>query len=100
MAKNSKSKKNRLRVLRVVDAPLHEVSGICLRRGRNGRMVLVAVGDRVSKIAWVSPPRSDEDQIDWKTSDISTLSGSMIPKGDSQIEAICADGQGRILLLQ
>ena len=50
---NGKSKKNRLRVCRVVDVPLHEVSGICLRR-RTGRMSLIPVGDRASKIAWFS----------------------------------------------
>jgi hypothetical protein len=59
MGKTGKSNKNRLRVRRVVDVPLREVSGICLRRGRNGRMFLIAVGDRVAKIAWFSQPRSD-----------------------------------------
>jgi hypothetical protein len=100
MVENRKSKKNRLQALRVVDVPLHEVSGICLRRGGNGPMSLVAVGDRVSKVAWFSLPRRDGGQIDWKTSDIAKLSGSMLPKDDSQIEAVCADGQGRVLLLQ
>ena len=93
-------KSNRLRVRRVVDVPLREVSGICLRRGRNGRMFLIAVGDRVAKIAWFSQPRSDEGGIDWHTSNIAKLSGSMLPKQDSQIEAVCADGLGRVLLLQ
>lgn len=37
MPGNGKSNKNRLRVHRVVDVPLRE-DGICLRRGRNGRM--------------------------------------------------------------
>jgi hypothetical protein len=55
---NGKSNKNRLRVRRVVDVPLREVSDICLRRSRNGRMFLVAVGDRVAKIAWFSQPRT------------------------------------------
>jgi hypothetical protein len=50
MVRNGKSNKNWLRVRRVVDVPLREVSGICLRRGRNGRMSLIAVGDRVAKI--------------------------------------------------
>jgi hypothetical protein len=54
MARNGKSNKNWLRVRRVVDVPLREVSGICLRRGRNGRMSLIAVGDRVAKVAWFS----------------------------------------------
>ena len=67
---NDKSKKDRLRVLRVVDVPLREVSGICLRRGRNGRMFLIAVGDRVAKVAWFSEPRSDGGRIDWHTRNI------------------------------
>ena len=92
--------KNRLRVRRVVDVPLREVSGICLRRGRNGQMFLIAVGDRVAKIAWFSQPSSDGDRIDWHTTNIAKLSGSMLPKRDSQIEAVCADGLGRVLLLQ
>src|SRR5262249_44087301 len=95
-----KSNKSQLRVRRVVDVPLREVSGICLRRGRSGRMFLIAVGDRVAKIAWFSQPRSDEGRIDWHTSNIAKLSGSMLPKHDSQIEAVCADGLGRVLLLQ
>ena len=94
MVITGKSNKNRLRVRRVVDVPLREVSGICLRRGRNGRMSLIAVGDRVAKIAWFSQPRNDEGRIDWHTSSIAKLSGSMLPKHDPQIEAVCADGLG------
>jgi len=97
---NGKSNKNRLRVRRVVDVPLREVSGICLRRGRNGRKFLIAVGDRVAKIAWFSLPGSDSGRIDWQTGNIAKLSGSMLPKHDPQIEAVCADGPGRVLLLQ
>src|SRR5215510_5727765 len=63
-------------------------------------MFLIAVGDRAAKIAWFSQPRSDEGRIDWHTSNIAKLSGSMLPKHDSQIEAVCADGLGRVLLLQ
>src|SRR5271166_3310361 len=100
MAENGKSNNDRLQVCRVIDVPLHEVSGICLRRGRNGRMHLIAVGDRVAKIAWFFLPRSDGGRIDWHTSDIGKLSGSMLPKHDPQIEAVCADGSGRVLLLQ
>jgi hypothetical protein len=96
---NGKSKK-RLRVRRVVHVPLREVSGICLRRARNGRMFLIAVGDRAAKIAWFFQPRDDRDRIDWHTKSIAKLSGSMLPKRDPQIEAVCADGIGRVLLLQ
>src|SRR3974377_902342 len=97
---NGKPNKNRLRVHRVVDVPLREVSGICLRRSRNGRMSLIAGGDRVAKIAWFSQPRRDGGRIDWHTKNIAKLSGSMLPKRDSQIEAIFADGPGRLSLLQ
>jgi len=100
MARNGKSNKNWLRVRRVVDVPLREVSGICLRRGRNGRMSLIAVGDRVAKVAWFSLSRSDRVRIDWHKRSIAKLSGSELPKHDPQIEAVCADGGGRILLLQ
>jgi hypothetical protein len=100
MPTNGKSSKNRLRVCRMVDVPLEEVSGICSHRGKNGRMHLIAVGDRLAKIAWFSPPRTNEAQIDWHTRKIDELSGSMLPKHDPQIEAVCADGIGRIVLLQ
>jgi hypothetical protein len=63
-------------------------------------MFLLAIGDRVAKIAWFPQPRSDEGQIDWHTRNIAKLSGSMLPKHDPQIEAVCADGLGRVLLLQ
>src|SRR6516164_271988 len=92
--------KNRLQVRRVVDVPLREVSGICLRRGRNGRMSLIAVGDHAAKVAWFSLPRGDEGEICWDTTNIAKLPGSLLPKRDSQIEAVCADGLGRIFLLQ
>ena len=59
MVEKEKLRKNRLRVSRVVDAPLEEVSGICLRRGRNGETSMIAVGDRAASIAWFALPRSD-----------------------------------------
>jgi len=95
-----KAKPSKLRVHRVVDVPLREVSGICLRRRRNGQMSLIAVGDRVAKIAWFSEPRRDEGRISWQTSSIAKVSGSLLPKDHPQIEAICADGLGRVLFLQ
>jgi hypothetical protein len=55
-------------------------------------MSLIAVGDRASKIAWFSLPRSDEGRIDWHTSDIAKLSGSMLPEDDprSRLSALMA----------
>src|SRR6516164_2397311 len=100
VVKNGKSKKNRLRVRRVVHVPLREVSGICLGRSGNGRMFLIAVGDRAAEIAWFSLSGSEEVRIDWHTRSIAKLSGSKLPEHNPQIEAVCADGGGRILLLQ
>ena len=59
---NGNSKRNWRRVSRVVDVPLREVSGICLRRNRSGRMLLIAVGDRVAKVAWSSDHRARHAQ--------------------------------------
>jgi len=80
MVKNGKSKKNRLRVRRVVHVPLREVSGICLGRGDKDQKFLIAVGDRAAKIAWFSLSGSEEVQIDWHTRSIAKLSGSKLPK--------------------
>jgi hypothetical protein len=98
--KEKKRKKARLEVRSSFDVPLQEVSGICLRRGRDGRLSLVAVGDRVAVAAWAALPRKDTGSLDWETADIARLAGSRLAKRDPQIEAVCADGAGRVLLLQ
>jgi hypothetical protein len=89
-----------LQARRIVDVPLREVSGLGLHRGRNGRISLIAVGDHAAKIAWFSLPHSDDGRIRWRTKNIAKLPGSLLPKRGSQIEAVCADGLGRIVLLQ
>jgi len=43
---------------------------------------------------------SEDVRIDWHTRSIAKLSGSKLPEHNPQIEAVCADGGGRILLLQ
>ena len=63
-------------------------------------MSIVAVGDHAAKVAWFSLPRNDEGRIIWYTNNIAKLLGSLLPKRDSQIEAVCAAGPGRVLLLQ
>src|SRR5215472_15870904 len=98
--KKRKPSRNRLRVRRVVHVPLRDVSGICLGRSDDNRKFLIAVGDRAAKIAWFSLSGSEDVQIDWHTRSIAKLSGSKLPKHNPQIEAVCADGGGRILLLQ
>jgi len=61
-------------------------------RSDNGRMFLIAVGDRAAKLAWFSLSGSEDVRIDWHTPSIAKLSGSKLPRHNSQIEAVCADG--------
>src|SRR5262245_56674597 len=100
MANKLTTDKGRLRVCRVVDIPLREVSGICLRRGPRGRMSLLAIGDRKARLAWLAQPVSEQGPLDWQTTNLARLPGSELPTSDPQIEAICADGAGQVLLLQ
>ena len=89
-----------LSVLRTEDVPLQEVSGVCLRRESGGDMAIVAFGDRTSVAAWVELPSDDGGAYTWKTVDLADVEGSQIPRDDPQVEAVCADGAGRILILQ
>ena len=100
MANRRKNQRNLLQVHREIDVPLKEVSAICLRRSRNHRMSLIAVGDRDARLAWVSLPLSKKEPLNWHTVDIDRLRGSRISSSDPQIEAVCADGAGRLLVLQ
>jgi hypothetical protein len=63
-------------------------------------MALVAFGDRTSIAAWVDLPDDDRGAYVWKTVDLADVEGSLIPRDDPQVEAVCADGAGRILILQ
>jgi len=64
MVRNGKLNKKQLRVRRVVDVPLREVSGICLRRSRNGRSSLIAVGDRAGdSLVFPAAQRWEPDRL-------------------------------------
>jgi hypothetical protein len=89
-----------LRATRVADIPLKEVSGICLWRERDGQMALVAIGDRVAHAAWAPLAGDDQAELSWEIASIDGLEGTRLPLHDPQIEAVCADGEGRVLLLQ
>ena len=89
-----------LRALRALDVPLKEVSGICLRHDPDGRMTLVAVGDRRAKLAVARIAGDREGTPNWKTIDLMKVDGSKFPEEDPQIEAVCADGAQHVLLLQ
>jgi hypothetical protein len=98
--KAHKPKRGSLTVERRASVDLHEVSGICLRRGLKGEMWLMAIGDRHARLARARLSRRQAQELDWEYIDISALPGSKMPATDPQIEAICTDGTGRLLLLQ
>lgn len=100
MAKSRKAKNGRLRVERVVDVPLREVSGICVERKSNWQVSLVAVGDHAAHLARAPLASNINGNLDWSIIDISQLTGTKLPKRDPQIEAVCADGAGHVLLVQ
>jgi hypothetical protein len=89
-----------LTVARTEDVPLREVSGICLRRGPAGATQVVAIGDRAAIGAWTAVPDKPGGPLAWQTAPLTGLDGTRIPADDPQIEAVCADGTGRVLLLQ
>ena len=98
--KGAKAEADRLRVYRVEDVPLREVSGICLRRGAGGTLQLIAISDRAAFVAWFDQPDDDMAPVRWQMADLRQLEGSRLPERDPQIEAVCADGAGRVLVLQ
>jgi hypothetical protein len=98
--KAKKPARDTLMVERHASVDLHEVSGICLRRGPKGEMWMMAIGDRDARLARARLSRGQSQKLVWEYVDISALPGSKLPISDPQIEAICADGAGRVLLLQ
>jgi hypothetical protein len=100
MKEKQKTRKGVLHAYRTLDVPLREVSGISVRRGSSHEMSLVAVGDRVAKVAWLSLPDSDSGSLSWRTMNVAKFSGSEMPEDDPQIEAISCDDAGRVLMLQ
>ena len=89
-----------LTIIRTLDVPLEEVSGLCLRRGPGGVLQVVAIGDRAAVGAWATVPDDHDGTVRWETAALTGLVGTRLPADDPQIEAVCADGAGRILLLQ
>ena len=86
----------RLALLQSVDLPVIEASGVAVRRTEQGSVVLV-VGDRTAEVG-VCRIGDDGELDDWDTIDLAALPGWPLPPGDSQFEAIAADG-GSVLAL-
>ena len=94
------TKRGRLRTQQTIDIPLQEVSGVCSGRDRDGEPALVAVSDREATLAWTRLSSINAESTEWRRIDLTAIPGSALPAKDPQIEAICADGGGRVLLVQ
>ena len=80
-----------------VDLPVVEASGVTVRRTERGPVVLV-VGDRTTEVgACLLGAGGELDE--WSTIDLADLPGWPLPSGDSQFEAIAADGGSLVALM-
>ena len=61
---------------------------------------VVAIGDRAAVAGWTVVPDEPGAPLHWEVAPLTGLAGTRIPENDAQIEAVCADGAGRVLLLQ
>lgn len=87
----------RLVLLQSIDLPVIEASGVTVRRTERGSVVLV-VGDRTAEVG-ACLIGDDGELDDWDTIDLAELPGWPLPPGDSQFEAIAADGGSVVALM-
>ena len=82
----------------VIDLPVVEASGIAVRQTERGTVVLV-VGDRTAEVGACLIGTGGELD-DWTTIDLAELPGWPTPDGDSQFEAIAADGGSLVAVMR
>jgi len=87
----------RLVLSETIDIPVVEASGVTVRRTERGPVVLV-VGDRTAEVGFCLIGDGGELD-DWSTIDLAALPGWPLPPGDSQFEAIAADGGSVVALM-
>lgn len=87
----------RLVLSKVIDLPVVEASGIAVRQTERGAVVLV-IGDRTAHVGACLIGTGGELD-DWTTIDLAELPGWPSPDGDSQFEAIAADGGSLIAVM-
>ena len=92
------AKAPRLVLSEVIDLPVVEASGVAVRQTERGAVVLV-IGDRTSEVGGcVVGPGGRLD--DWTTIDLAELPGWPPTSGDSQFEAIAADGGSLVAVMR
>lgn len=91
------AKTPRLVLSEVIDLPVVEASGVAVRETERGTVVLV-VGDRTAEVG-ACLIGTDGELDDWTTIDLAELPGWPTPGGDSQFEAIAADGGSLVAVM-
>jgi hypothetical protein len=91
------AKTPRLVLSDVIDLPVVEASGVAVRETERGTVVLV-VGDRTAEVG-ACLIGTDGELDDWTVLDLGELPGWPLPPGDSQFEAIAADGGSLVALM-
>lgn len=82
----------------LIDLPVVEASGVAVRQTGRGTVVLV-VGDRTAEVGACLIGAGGE--LDgWTTIDLAELPGWPSPSGDSQFEAIAADGGSLVAVMR
>jgi len=81
-----------------IDLPVVEASGVAVRHTERGTVVLV-VGDRTAEVG-ACLVGTDGELDDWTTIDLAALPGWPSPSGDSQFEAIAADGGSLVAVMR
>lgn len=92
------AKSSRLVLSEVIDLPVVEASGVAVRQTGQGAVVLV-IGDRTAEVG-VCRIGDDGALDDWTTIDLAELPGWPALDGDSQFEAIAADGGSLIAVMR
>ncbi len=87
----------RLVLSELIDLPVVEASGVTVRRTDRGPVVLV-VGDRTAEVG-ASVLGAGGELGEWSTTDLAGLPGWPLPSGDSQFEAIAADGGSLVAVM-
>jgi hypothetical protein len=88
----------RLVLSELIDLPVVEASGVAVRQTERGAVVLV-VGDRTAEVGACLIGTSGE--VDgWTVIDLAELPGWPSPSGDSQFEAIAADGGSLVAVMR
>jgi uncharacterized protein YjiK len=92
------TKPSRLELAEQIDIPVVEASDLAVRRTADGETHVIAVGDRNWTIGIGNVV--DGAIVGWQTLDVDAVEGLVPHSGDSELEAIAADGGSLVAVVQ